>query len=115
MQTGPSGGARIEPVTGTNRLRLSWGTFMGLAVSAAVMALTVGGSAAPAGTGGAGSLREAARGCFPIGVGVSDRIPERAEDWSLLETQFSIITPENCLKPDPVQVAEGRLDRKSVV
>ena len=83
---------------------------MGLAVSAAVMALTVGGPAAPAGTVGTRSLKEAARGCFPIGVGVSDRIPERAEDWALLTTQFSIITPENCLKPNPVQVAEGRFD-----
>lgn len=53
------------------------------------------------------SLRGAAAGSFTIGVGLSDRIAERPEDWSLLTTQFGVVTPENCLKPDPVQVAEG--------
>ena len=54
------------------------------------------------------SLREAASGLFPIGVGISDRIPERPADWPLLTAQFAAVTPENCLKPNPVQVAEGR-------
>ena len=49
-------------------------------------------------------------GLFPIGVGVSDRIPERPADWPLLTTQFNSVTPENCLKPDPVQKAEGKFD-----
>ncbi len=54
------------------------------------------------------SLRQAAERLFPIGAGVSDRVPERPEDWPLLTEQFSIITPENCLKPAAVQAAEGR-------
>lgn len=53
------------------------------------------------------SLREAASGLFAMGVGVSDRIPERPEDWPLLTAQFNRVTPENSLKPDPVQVEEG--------
>lgn len=56
------------------------------------------------------SLREAAGERFAIGVGVSDRIPERPEDWPLLTTQFNSVTPENCLKPDPVQAAEGQFN-----
>jgi GH35 family endo-1,4-beta-xylanase len=56
------------------------------------------------------SLRQAATGLFTIGVGISDRIPERAQDWPLLLEQFSVLTPENCLKPNPVQVLEGRFD-----
>ena len=55
------------------------------------------------------SLRDAAAGLFTVGVGISDRIPERPEDWPLLTTQFGAVTPENCLKPDPVQRAEGRI------
>src|SRR3954466_11019669 len=56
------------------------------------------------------SLREAASGLFTIGVGISDRIPERTRDWPLLLEQFSAVTPENCLKPDPVQVVEGKFN-----
>jgi endo-1,4-beta-xylanase len=59
-------------------------------------------------SGSAHSLREAAAGLFPIGVGISDRIPEQPANWPLLLSQFSNVTPENCLKPDPVQVAEGK-------
>ena len=53
------------------------------------------------------SLRGAAAGLLAIGVGASDRIPERPVDWPLLTTQFAAVTPENCLKPNPVQVKEG--------
>lgn len=56
------------------------------------------------------SLRTAAGRSFLIGVGVNDRIPARPQDWPLLLTQFNSVTPENCLKPDPVQVAEGRFN-----
>ena len=56
------------------------------------------------------SLREAASGLFPVGVGISDRIPDRPADWPLLTAQFNWVTPENCLKPDPVQRAEGKFD-----
>jgi len=56
------------------------------------------------------SLRAAAGGVFTIGVGIHDRIPERPADWPLLTAQFSSVTPENCLKPDPVQIAEGKFN-----
>ena len=56
------------------------------------------------------SLRTAANGLFTIGVGIHDRISERAADWPLLFDQFSAVTPENCLKPNPVQVSEGRFN-----
>lgn len=56
------------------------------------------------------TLRGAAKDLFTIGVGINDRIPERPSDWLLLKTHFSSITPENCLKPDPVQVEEGRFN-----
>jgi endo-1,4-beta-xylanase len=56
------------------------------------------------------SLKEAAADIFSIGVGVNDRIPERTADWRLLTTQFDTVTPENCLKPDPVQKDEGKFD-----
>ncbi len=54
------------------------------------------------------SLRKAAEGVFLIGVGLSDRIPQRPMDWPLLLSQFNCVTPENCLKPDPVQRAPGQ-------
>jgi len=56
------------------------------------------------------SLKEAAKRFFPIGVGVDDRIADRAADHRLLLTQFSIVTPENCMKPAKVQSAEGKWD-----
>ena len=54
------------------------------------------------------TLRRAAAGKFPIGVGISDRIPERPQDWPLLTAQFSMVTPENCMKPASVQPVEGQ-------
>jgi endo-1,4-beta-xylanase len=54
----------------------------------------------------AATLKDAAP--FPIGVAVSDRIASTPADWPLLLSQFSIVTPENCMKPDPVQRAPGR-------
>lgn len=77
-------------------------------VSGAV--LLVGLRALGAEPGSPASLREAAAGLFAIGAGISDRIPERPVDWPLLTAQFSAVTPENCLKPDPVQVAEGKFN-----
>jgi endo-1,4-beta-xylanase len=56
------------------------------------------------------TLRSAARGMFPMGVGISDRIGNLTNDWSLLTAQFSMVTPENCMKPNPVQVVEGRFN-----
>ena len=45
---------------------------------------------------------------FPIGVGLSDRIANRPQDWPLLKAQFNSVTPENCMKPDPIQREQGR-------
>jgi endo-1,4-beta-xylanase len=56
------------------------------------------------------TLRRAAVGMFEMGVGINDRIPERTNDWPLLTTQFSIVTPENCMKPAAIQSAEGRFN-----
>lgn len=56
------------------------------------------------------SLRAAASGHFTIGVGISDSIPERRADWPLLTNHFRSVTPENCLKPNPVQVTEGQFN-----
>lgn len=69
-----------------------------------------GGCASPTGPAPARSLKEAARGRFALGVAVADRIPEQPEDWALLTREFTMVTPENCLKPDPVQKADGRFD-----
>lgn len=44
---------------------------------------------------------------FPIGVGISDQIHQRSGDWALLKAQFNYVTPENCMKPDPVQREPG--------
>lgn len=80
---------------------LALATLVGLAWNVSVAAA---GQTAPR------TLREAAAGLFTIGVGVSDRIPERPNDWPLLTAQFNAVTPENCLKPDPVQRAEGKFN-----
>ena len=56
------------------------------------------------------TLREAAAGLFPIGVGIHDQISDRTGDWPLLLNHFSSITPENSLKPDPVQRVEGQFN-----
>lgn len=53
------------------------------------------------------TLKEAAHGKFKVGVGVSARIATSEQDWPLLTSQFSIITPENCMKPQAIQPNEG--------
>ena len=83
-------------------------TLRGLASFLALFA-----AAAPAGARAAdpprqASLKQAAEGLFDIGVGVNDRIPERAADHRLLLAQFGSVTPENCMKPAQVQSAEGK-------
>ena len=57
-------------------------------------------------TYGAESLKSAAS--FGMGVGIADRIPQRSADWPLLKAQFEYVTPENCMKPDPIQREEGK-------
>lgn len=56
------------------------------------------------------SLRRAAGTLFEIGVGISDSIPQRTNDWPLLTAQFNMVTPENCMKPATVQPTEGAFD-----
>ena len=56
------------------------------------------------------SLRETAAGLFEMGVGISDRIPERTNDWPLLTTQFGTLTPENCMKPVALQPVESQFN-----
>ncbi|MBI5383544.1 MAG: endo-1,4-beta-xylanase [Verrucomicrobia bacterium] len=85
---------------GQARLRSHW------AVMAATIAVAV--SATGAEPGSVRSLRAAAEGTFLIGVGLSDHISARPQDWPLLLSQFNCLTPENSLKPDPVQRVEGQ-------
>lgn len=75
-----------------------------------LLALVVTASPGHAAPAKASSLKEAARSGFELGVGISDRIPERPADWALLTNQFGVVTPENCMKPDAVQRTEGRFD-----
>jgi GH35 family endo-1,4-beta-xylanase len=44
---------------------------------------------------------------FPIGVGISDQIPRRPAEWPLLKSQFTLVTPENCMKSAAIQRQEG--------
>jgi endo-1,4-beta-xylanase len=53
------------------------------------------------------SLKQAVGDRYSIGVGISDNIPKLQEDWALLTSQFSIVTPENCMKTQSVQPSEG--------
>ena len=66
-----------------------------------------GGAQAPA---QATTLKDASRNLFEIGVGINDRIADRAADHPLLLSQFAVVTPENCMKPAQVHPAEGRWD-----
>src|SRR6185369_2329064 len=59
---------------------------------------------------GSPSLRQAANGLFAIGVGISDLIPQRPNDWALLTNQFTIVTPENCMKPAAIQPTESEFN-----
>jgi endo-1,4-beta-xylanase len=54
------------------------------------------------------SLKQSAAGVFEVGVGISDRIAEQKDCWDLLNRNFTIITPENCMKPDAIQSEAGQ-------
>lgn len=83
-------------------------------ISGLVLVLLAGGAARGGESGVPAASRPtlcaAAASLFPIGAGISDRIPEQPDDWPLLTAQFGIVTPENCMKPDPVQRTEGRFE-----
>lgn len=54
--------------------------------------------------GRAQTLRRASS--WATGVGLADRISERPADWPLLTSQFSHVTPENCMKPAALRPTE---------
>lgn len=58
------------------------------------------------GCSGAGTLRTAAP--FPMGVGIRDHVFEHPQDWPLLTSQFTYVTPENGMKPAAVQPEPGQ-------
>ncbi len=54
------------------------------------------------------SLKAAVGDRYKLGVGVSHRVLRNAEDASLIRRHFSILTPENCMKPQGIHPAEDR-------
>jgi endo-1,4-beta-xylanase len=57
-------------------------------------------------------LKDAFGGCFEMGVALGGRVPDALipeERW-LVQAHFNNITPENCMKPEPVEPEEGRFD-----
>ena len=54
--------------------------------------------------GRAQTLRQASS--WATGVGLADRIAEHPADWPLLTSQFSHVTPENCMKPAALHPTE---------
>lgn len=54
------------------------------------------------------SLKEVVGDRFKIGVGVSHRVVANSEDADLIKEHFQILTPENCMKPQGIQPAEGK-------
>ena len=53
------------------------------------------------------TLATAAKGVFEIGVGLGVRAVKTDAEKKLLRSQFSYLTPENCMKPAAVQNKEG--------
>lgn len=53
------------------------------------------------------TLKEAVGSRFKIGVGVGHRVLENAANASLIQQQFQIITPENCMKPQGIHPSES--------
>src|SRR5262245_1183348 len=56
------------------------------------------------------SLRQAAAGSFEVGVAAGTRTLECTKDRQLLTSQFSTVTPEDCMKPAVVQPEEGQFN-----
>ena len=81
-----------------------------LAMSAVLLLASLALAGAAPVTKPATSLKAAVSGLFEIGVGLTDRIAERPADWELLTNHFTYLTPENSMKMDPVQRAEGRFN-----
>ncbi len=73
----------------------------------AILGAEVGSDTLSASDGDGTSLKEASKGKFAIGAGISDAIDQHPADWELLNKHFEYITPENCMKPASVQPTEG--------
>lgn len=58
------------------------------------------------------SLRQAYAARFQIGCALGGKLPEAlgARELELVRRHFDVITPENCMKPGPLQPEEGRYD-----
>ncbi len=54
------------------------------------------------------SLKAAVGDRYKLGVGVSHRVLRNAGDAALIRRHFSILTPENCMKPQGIHPAEDR-------
>jgi endo-1,4-beta-xylanase len=83
-------------------------TFMNISLRSIQYALFGVLLGAARGTEAEPSLKNAATDHFMMGVGIRDHIPEHPDDWPLLLKHFSVVTPENSFKPDPVHVTEGQ-------
>ncbi len=55
------------------------------------------------------SLWQTYQAAFPIGVAVGGLLPDHysAAELEILRTQFCVLTPENCMKPEAIQPQEG--------
>lgn len=53
------------------------------------------------------SLKQAVGERFKMGVGVGHTLLQNPEDAKLIVKHFSILTPENCMKPQSIHPAEG--------
>ncbi len=85
----------------------SWVKF--IALNAIALSCSTGWSQTE-GTKAVKTLRQASHGLFEIGVGINDRIPEQPDNWELLTREFSIVTAENCMKPQSIQRTLGNND-----
>lgn len=58
------------------------------------------------------SLRETFKGDFEVGVSLGGRVPSGMSEASraLVRSQFAVVTPENLMKMDAIQAAEGRFN-----
>ena len=62
--------------------------------------------------GSNGSLRAAFASAFQIGCALGGKLPEALapRERELVRRHFSVLTPENCMKPGPLQPEPGRYD-----
>lgn len=57
-------------------------------------------------------LKDLYKGQFEIGAALGGRLPDSYSpgELELIRTHFNNITPENCMKPQPIEPEEGRFD-----